>query len=332
MVTADSYISIDLAGPYKKGEDQLGEGRYMLVGVYTIPVAKDGRPPNLKEEPDRCPADRCRNPGREGYGSAIAGEPQVNPAWGSLPEPWRRGVRICEHLRSRRLRLMALRIAARTLEERDTDLRSRVSLGSMVALDRCQSTGSGLRHGEPAAQTIEGGIFGGEEQHPRPSEEKEPEEGGSEDPLELQVDDSAESPKDETEDGDEKWKALIEREENFVIKQLTFMEILPGRRGASILEGASRIYNRLRYLNLPLRRLHSDRAGELRSKSLRKWALDRGILRTYTGGDDYKTNGRAEAEVNMLNPLSRIFVNLHFALIYVNRKFYVHIYVNWLGT
>lgn len=68
------------------------------------------------------------------------------------------------------------------------------------------------------------------------------------------MDDSAESPKDETEDGDEKYKALIEREENFVIKQLTFMEILPGRRGASILEGASRIYNRLRYLNLPLRR------------------------------------------------------------------------------
>lgn len=31
----------------------------------------------------------------------------------------------------------------------------------------------------------------------------------------------------------------------------------------------------------------------------------RGILRTYTGGDDYKTNGRAGAEVNMLKKATR---------------------------
>ena len=36
--------------------------------------------------------------------------------------------------------------------------------------------------------------------------------------------------------------------------------------------------------------------------------------------------------VHSVHPLSRIFVNLHFALIYVNRNIYVNIYVNWLGT
>lgn len=47
-------------------------------------------------------------------------------------------------------------------------------------------------------------------------------------------------------------------------------------------------------------RLHSDRAGELRSKAIRKWAEDRKVLRTYTDGDAFKSNGKVQAEVGML--------------------------------
>lgn len=134
VVTADSYISIDLADPYKKGEDQLGEGRYidMLVGVYIIPVAKDGRPPNLKEEPDRCPANRCRNPGGEGYGSAMAS------------------------LRS----IKALRIGAGTLEERSTDLRISAIAAPQAdgPADRCPNPGG---EGYGSAIAGEPGIDGG---------------------------------------------------------------------------------------------------------------------------------------------------------------------------
>ena len=40
----DAYaLSIDAAGPFQLAEDQLGKGRYLLVGVYLAPVTKDGQ-------------------------------------------------------------------------------------------------------------------------------------------------------------------------------------------------------------------------------------------------------------------------------------------------
>ena len=242
VVTPDSYtLGIDLAGPFKKGTDQLGDGRYMLVGCYTLPTTMDGKGLHIKDDVDG--EVRREEPGGEATRSAAPG-----------------GV---------------------------------VGCGS--------PRGEGVRSAAPP--DLEGGIFNDPPEEDPIGDDNQ---GDQEvDPLEVEDDPQEESPKDEKDDDSQKWKDLIQEEQNFKVSQLTFMEILPDRRAASILEGVSRIYTRLRYLNLPLRRLHSDRAGELRSKSLRKWALDRGILRTYTGGDDYKTNGRAEAEVNMLKKATR---------------------------
>ena len=40
----DAYtLSIDTAGPFEVAEDQLGKGRYLLVGVYLAPVTKEGQ-------------------------------------------------------------------------------------------------------------------------------------------------------------------------------------------------------------------------------------------------------------------------------------------------
>eukprot|EP00435_Cladocopium_sp_Y103_P033944 s34_g8.t1 len=72
--------------------------------------------------------------------------------------------------------------------------------------------------------------------------------------------------------------------------------------------GLSRIHARLRYLGLPLLRLHSDRAGELRSKILRKWAEDRKVLRTYTDGDSFKSNGRTESAIGLLKRHIRVLL------------------------
>eukprot|EP00435_Cladocopium_sp_Y103_P053680 s781_g17.t1 len=83
VVTPDSYtLAIDLAGPFKKGQDQLGSGRYMLVGSFTVPISSDGRALHLKSE-DQNPAHRCDNPRAEGgrtasaaSGSDSCGEPR----------------------------------------------------------------------------------------------------------------------------------------------------------------------------------------------------------------------------------------------------------------
>ena len=72
VVTPDSYtLAIDLAGPFKKGEDQLGVGRYMLVGSFTIPTSKEGRALYLKPTEEDS-AHRCGNPRVEGGRTASA--------------------------------------------------------------------------------------------------------------------------------------------------------------------------------------------------------------------------------------------------------------------
>ena len=46
-------LTIDAAGPFELAEDQLGKGRYLLVGVYLAPVTKEGQsliPINEEEE------------------------------------------------------------------------------------------------------------------------------------------------------------------------------------------------------------------------------------------------------------------------------------------
>ena len=185
IVTPESYtLGIDLAGFFKKGTDQLGCGRYMLVGVYTLPTALDGRPLHLKEEEG--PAHRCRDPRGEGDGTASAGVPRGQP--------------------------------------------------------------------------IEGGIFNDDEEEPPevpvPGDNLAEE---NEDPLEVEEGTTGESPADEKEDDAQKWRERIQAEESFKVGQLTFVEILPDRKGPSVIAGLSRLHARLRYLGLPLLRLHSDR-------------------------------------------------------------------------
>eukprot|EP00435_Cladocopium_sp_Y103_P005472 s1608_g1.t2 len=249
VVTPDSFtLAIDLAGPFKRGEDQLGFGRYMLVGSYTLPISKEGRALHLGDQ--ETPVQRCHNPGGEGDGTASIGGA---PAW------------LCHHPGG----------------EGD---------GSEVA--------EGVREADSsqAPDYVEGGIFNDEPSDP-PEEEKTQE---GPDPLEMEEDPTPESPKDEKKDDADEWKRKIEAEENFKISQLTLVEVIPDRRESSVLSALSRMHARLRYLGLPILRLHSDRAGELRSKAQRKWAEDRKILRTYTDGDSFKSNGRVEAEIGVL--------------------------------
>eukprot|EP00435_Cladocopium_sp_Y103_P064506 s236_g26.t1 len=240
VTTQDSYtLAIDLAGPFKRGDDQLGPARYMLVGSFTIPTTCDGDPLHQLPERKEDPTHRCQGPGGEGTGTASVEDPT---------------------------------------EQGDEDLR------------------------------VEGGIFNDASDEEKPKEQIE--EGGQgaqgepavegPDPLQEEEDHEPEAPKDEKKDDMEGWKKLIEAEQSFKIKQVTLLEILPDRGGQSVISGLSRMYARLCYMGLPLMRLHSDRAGELRSRAIRKWAEDRKVYRTYTDGDSYKSNGRAEAEIGMI--------------------------------
>ena len=108
----------------------------------------------------------------------------------------------------------------------------------------------------------------------------------------------------DAEDG-ERWKKQVQEEKSFRIRNLVFAEPVEDRKAMNVLPAIARIYARLRALGLPVMRLHSDRARELVSAPIRKFAEERGIYKTTVPGDSYKENGRAEQAVGALKRATR---------------------------
>ena len=123
-------------------------------------------------------------------------------------------------------------------------------------------------------------------------------------PVEEAADGAGEDAREERPaDGDDagRWTERIEHEEGVKIRQLTFVEMVESRRGPLVLQAVAKIYARLRFMGLPVLRLHSDRASELRSRQMAQWCMHRDLYRTFTDGDSWQMNGRAEAEVGTIS-------------------------------
>lgn len=182
----DAYtLSIDTAGPFELADDQLGKGWYLLVGVYLVPVTKEGQSLIPIHEEDELL-------GAEGDGPEL----------------------------------------------------------TMVA--------------------EEGDDHGGEERWPGLDDEKE-------------------------------WLSKIEQEQEFQVKQVTFAEVLENSGAAAVLEAVGRMAAKLNFLGLPLKRLHSDRAGEYQSKMFDRWVHDRGLCRTFTDGDNFRRGSGGTAQTRCTN-------------------------------
>ena len=106
----------------------------------------------------------------------------------------------------------------------------------------------------------------------------------------------------------EAWQKRIEEAQDVAVRNVTFVEVLPGRAVNNILAALARIYARIRSLGLPLYRIHCDRARELISAPVRRWILDRGIVTTLTSGDSFKANGRVEGELGVIKKHVRTVV------------------------
>ena len=95
----------------------------------------------------------------------------------------------------------------------------------------------------------------------------------------------------------EKWEAQIDTSKEVFVKNFTMVEILPSRTSSSILSALNRMMAKLNYLGFNVRRLHSDRGAELSGRAVSRWAEEKQILRTFTSGPDWKSNGRVESEI-----------------------------------
>ena len=107
------------------------------------------------------------------------------------------------------------------------------------------------------------------------------------------------------------WKKLVQECKNVKVKTLTFVEVIPSRHTNHVMEGLAKIYSRVRSMGLEVLRIHADRAKEFTSKALQTWSYDRGIVATYTTGSDWKSNGRAEAEIGVVKRRAKILMKAH---------------------
>eukprot|EP00438_Fugacium_kawagutii_P017886 Skav201903 [mRNA] locus=scaffold3992:11450:20578:- [translate_table: standard] len=105
------------------------------------------------------------------------------------------------------------------------------------------------------------------------------------------------------------WRTLIQENKNVAVKNLTFTEPLRSRATHHVIPAIARVYARLRQLNLPVMRIHTDRAKEFRSGQMRRWTLDRSIVHTMTAADDWKANGRVENEIQQVKKLVKVLIS-----------------------
>ena len=81
------------------------------------------------------------------------------------------------------------------------------------------------------------------------------------------------------------------------IKFFRFVTPLESRDKGKVMKAIVDIYLRLRSAGMEVQQIHSDNAGEFTSNALSQWCMQRGVLQTYTAGDQPQSNGRAEQSV-----------------------------------
>ena len=143
-------------------------------------------------------------------------------------------------------------------------------------------------------------------QPPEPSDEDD---GGGVGPV-LEAEPPWEDGGDEAEDPsaagkargvkeEEKWRAAVEKEQVKDVKliDVPFFMPLTSKASGEVLAATKQILLQVRRLGLVVKRVHTDCGREFVNKGFRALCRDRGFVRTTTGGDNFRSNGRVEALV-----------------------------------
>ena len=94
-----------------------------------------------------------------------------------------------------------------------------------------------------------------------------------------------------------KFKERVMDLQDFQIRHLTLSTPLASRREGHVIQATAELYARYRSLQLPIKRVHTDRAKEFMGKGFQRWVANRGLQATWTAGDEPTGNGRAEVEI-----------------------------------
>lgn len=89
------------------------------------------------------------------------------------------------------------------------------------------------------------------------------------------------------------------------VKTLTLAVPLKSRHAKDVTTQVSHLYCRLKSMNLPVTRVHVDRAKEFISHEFQQWIQQRDLWVTTTAADEPQSNGRAEAAINQVKRQAR---------------------------
>ena len=104
---------------------------------------------------------------------------------------------------------------------------------------------------------------------------------------------------------EKKWKEFIKDRRSMPVRNLTFGVPIRSREAGEVLSGVATIYSKMRAMQLPITRLHTDRAKEFSSHRFQRWTQDRDIHHTMCSGDSPQENARAEKEVGVVKSQMR---------------------------
>lgn len=93
---------------------------------------------------------------------------------------------------------------------------------------------------------------------------------------------------------EQRWKEFLTEGCEAESRVLTFAVPLVSRNSHQVVEKVAWIYARVRSMNIPILRLHTDRAREFASSSFARWCSNRDILHTMSPGDEPTQNARVE--------------------------------------
>ena len=92
------------------------------------------------------------------------------------------------------------------------------------------------------------------------------------------------------------------------VRHVTVIHPMGSRATSEVIHALNVVATQFKTMGLPIRRLHSDKARELVSKAVQRWASARQVQQTTTGGDDPASAGHVESEVNQLKRRVRFYL------------------------
>ena len=109
--------------------------------------------------------------------------------------------------------------------------------------------------------------------------------------------------------GEAEQREIAKAMEAMHFQNLTVIEVMQDRSVGSIIQALSKVYARFRSLGVQIFRLHSDREKSFLAWPVQRWCESRSLLQSMTGGDDAKSKGRVESEVNQIKRRTRLLLH-----------------------